>query len=68
MNSYILEGFKLPDSQARDRQGILGRWPGRRKPNLEGSHPNLVTKVLHPKMYFAFSQLFMATIDLRVDY
>ena len=38
----------------RDGQGMLGGCPWKRIPNWGSGHPNLVTKVLHSKMYFVF--------------
>ena len=58
---YKLQGPKSMNCPG-DGQGMPGGCSRRRQPNLEGGHPNWVTKVSRPKMYFAFSRLFMAVI------
>ena len=49
----IYPSFKIP--KPVNEQGMLGGCPGKRKPNLEGGHPDLVTKVLCPKSISHFS-------------
>jgi len=57
---HIYISYRVPSPWTA--QGMPGGCSRRRQPNLEGGHPNWVTKVSRPKMYFAFSRLFMAVI------